>query len=469
MRAVIVQSRRLASTKLDWMASSSMTRSPASGGVSLGSSSWVMVAKEPFTRRSWRELLYALVSFPLGVFGFAFVIATLFFGALYSVFAVGLVVLAASTLAVRGLGALNRDIVRRFLHEDVSPPLPFRPRPGVVGWVRSGVTDRPGWRARGYLVVKFPLALASFIAVIALRIGSLWFILSPVQWAANVGTEKLQSDGAAHHYVIDFGSFYFDTWQRTLLLVGIGAVGWWLAPWVLRAILYLDRHLVADLLGSTSLPSRVHQLERARAGAVDDASARLRRLERDLHDGAQAELVGLAMKLGLAQEKLTQAQRHGFPEVAQARRLVDDAHDRADAALRQLRDLARGIHPPELEHGLQSALATLAARSPLPTRATVTLTERPSPAIEEIVYFCAAELVTNAVKHSGGSAVSLQLAQDGDLLRLTVADDGVGGAEIAGNGLSGLAERLSTVDGQLKVASPIGGPTVLTAELPAKP
>jgi len=428
-----------------------------------------MVASAPFTRRSWRELLYALVSFPLGVFGVAFVMATLFFGTLLSVILVGLVLLASSTLAVRRLGALNRDIVRRLLDEDVPPPPPFRPGPGVVGWVRSGVTDRPGWRARGYLVVKFPLALAGFIAVIALRIGSLWLFLAPAQWAANVGTETLQSHGVAQHYIINFGSFYFDTWQRTLLLMGIGVVGWWLAPWVLRAILYLDRHLLADLLGRTSLPSRVRQLERARAGAVDDASARLRRLERDLHDGAQAELVGLVMKLGLAQEKLAHSEPHSLPEVAQARRLVDDAHDRANTALRQLRDLARGIHPPELEHGLESALGTLAARSPLPARATVTTTERPSPAIEEIVYFCAAELVANAAKHSGGSAVAIELTQDGDLLQLSVADDGIGGAAIAGSGLSGLAERLSTVDGRLKVTSPLGGPTVLAVEIPAKP
>jgi signal transduction histidine kinase len=452
------------------MPGASTPPSPSSPGTSLGPTTWALIVGAPFTRRSWWELLYALVAFPLGVFGFAFVVGSLFFGICLSVVVVGIVLLALSTLVVRWLGSLNRGLLRRFLDDDVPPPAPFRPRRGAVGWVRSGVSDRAGWRARAYLVLKFPLALASLIAVVALRIVSLWFVLAPAQWAANIGAENLEIDGITHHYVINFGSYYFDTWQRTLLLVVIGMVGWWLAPWVLRAILYLDRHLLADLLGPTSLPSRVHQLERARAGAVDEASARLRRLERDLHDGAQAELVGLAMKLGLAQEKLAKAQQqHDSPEIAQARRLVDDAHDRADTALRQLRDLARGIHPSELEQGIQPALATLAARSPLPVRATVTLTERPSPAIEEIVYFCASELVVNAAKHSGGSAVSLQLAQDGDLLRLTVTDDGVGGALIAGNGLRGLVERLSTVDGQLEVASPLGGPTVLTVELPVRP
>ena len=402
---------------------------------SLSATPWTLFAGAPFTRRSWHELLYALVAFPLGVFGFAFVVASLFVGVLWSVILIGLVFFAWSTLGARQLGAFNRRLVRRLLGYDVPPPAPFQPGYGVVGWVRAGIVDRVGWRARAYLVLKFPLALASFIAVITLRLGSLWFILAPAQWAANIGTENTRDDGGARHYVINFGSFYFDTWQRTLLLTAIGLTGWWLSPWMLRAILYLDRHLLADLLGPTSLPARVRQLERARTGVVDDAAARLRRLERDLHDGAQAELVGLSMKLGLAQEKLAHAEQQSPPEVAHARRLVEEAHDRASAALRQLRNLARGLHPPELDEGLQPALSTLVARSPLPARATVALTERPSPAIEEVVYFCAAELLTNAAKHSDGSAVSLQLEQLGNVLRLTVADDGVGGARIAGSGL----------------------------------
>ena len=148
---------------------------------------------------------------------------------------------------------------------------------------------------------------------------------------------------------------------------------------------------------------------------------------------------------------------------------MEAAHASAKAALRELRDLARGMQPPELEEGLGAALGALAARSPLPARASVTLTARPSPAIEVIVYFCAAELLTNAAKHSGGSAVSLQLAQERDLLRLTVADDGVGGAQMTGGGLRGLAERLATIDGRLDVTSPAGGPTVASVELPVRP
>lgn len=459
---------RFASTRIGTMRDSRMPVASSSMGSSDGASPWARIARAPFTHRSWRELLYALVAFPVGVLGFAFVVASLYVGVLLSVIAVGLVVLALSSLGARQLGGLNRDLGARFLDEHVPPPPPFQPRPGVVGWVRSGIVDGPSWRARAYLVLKFPLALASLIAVVTLRIVSLWWILDPVQWTINVGTQSVRDNGAAHHYVFNFGSFYFDTLQKTFLLSAMGAAGWWLAPWALRALLYLDRRLLADLLGPTSLPSRVQQLERARSVAVDDASARLRRLERDLHDGAQAELVALTMKLGLAHEKLAEAECQSPPEVASAARLVEEARDRANTALRQLRDLVRGIHPPELEEGLQAALDTLAARSALPAQATVTLTERPSPAIEEIVYFCAAELLTNAAKHSGASTVSLRLAQDSDRLRLTVTDDGVGGAQIKGGGLNGLAERLSTVDGQLDATSPPGGPTVLTVELPVR-
>ena len=427
------------------------------------------VAGAPFARRSGRELLYAVAGFPLAVVGFVFVVASSFFGIYLSIIVVGTVLLAVSSLWARRLGELNLALARRFLDEEIQTPAPFQPRAGLVGWVRSGLTDRPGWRARAYLVLKFPLALAGLIAVLVLRAGSLWWILAPAQWAADIGTQTIRDRGVSRHYVINFGSFYFDTWQRTLILTAVGLGGWWLAPWALRAILYLDRNLLADLLGPTSLPLRVRQLERSRAGAIDDVAARLRRLERDLHDGTQAELVGLAMKLGLAQEKLAQVEQDSPSEVSHALRLVEDAQDRANTALRQLRDLARGIHPPELDEGLKAALATLAARNPLPSRAEVTLEGRPSPAIEEILYFCSAELLANAAKHSGGSSVSLQLAKHGQRLRLTVSDDGKGGAQIVGGGLSGLVERLSTVDGHLEVTSPLGGPTVVTVEVPARP
>jgi signal transduction histidine kinase len=214
---------------------------------------------------------------------------------------------------------------------------------------------------------------------------------------------------------------------------------------------------------------RVRELERSRAHLVDDSAARLRQIERDLHDGAQAQMVAVAMKLGLATKKL-----HGLTDgtgqtdLERVLELVVTAHRGAKEAITELRDLARGIHPPVLDQGLGIALTTLAARSDLPVELVIDLPERPSAAIETIAYFCAAELLTNVTKHSGARHATLEAAHAPGLLRVLVSDDGSGGARLEDHGgLAGLAERIKTVDGRLQVASPPGGPTVVTVELPS--
>jgi signal transduction histidine kinase len=214
---------------------------------------------------------------------------------------------------------------------------------------------------------------------------------------------------------------------------------------------------------------RVRELQRARALVVDDEAARLRRIEQDLHDGAQAQMVAVVMKLGLARDHLsTSAARLQGADLERALALVDAAHRGAMEAITELRDLARGIHPPALGQGLSAALAGLVARMDLPVDVVVDLPERPSPAIETIAYFCASELLTNAAKHSGAGRATLQVLHQGGLVTMRVGDDGTGGAHLEpGGGLAGLAERVKTVDGQLQVESPPGGPTVVTVELPS--
>jgi signal transduction histidine kinase len=214
---------------------------------------------------------------------------------------------------------------------------------------------------------------------------------------------------------------------------------------------------------------RVRELEQSRAHLVEDSAARLRRIERDLHDGAQAQMVAVAMKLGLAREKLGGAiDGTAQPDLERVLELVDAAHRGAKEAIAELRDLARGIHPSVLDHGLGTALTTLAARSDVPVELVVDLPERPSAAIETIAYFCAAELLSNIAKHSGARHATLEAVQVGALLRVRVSDDGSGGARPEKRGgLAGLAERVGTVDGKLQVSSPPGGPTVLTVELPS--
>jgi signal transduction histidine kinase len=214
---------------------------------------------------------------------------------------------------------------------------------------------------------------------------------------------------------------------------------------------------------------RVRELQRSRALVVDDTAARLRRIEQDLHDGAQAQMVAVVMKLGLARDRLGSAvAESGHSDLERVLELVDAAHRGAMEAITELRDLAHGIHPPALAEGLGAALAALAARSDFPVELALDLPERPSAAIEVIAYFCAAELLTNAAKHSGARHVTLETAHHPGLVRLRVTDDGTGGARIeAGGGLAGLADRVKTVDGRLHVASPAGGPTVVTIELPS--
>jgi signal transduction histidine kinase len=214
---------------------------------------------------------------------------------------------------------------------------------------------------------------------------------------------------------------------------------------------------------------RVRELQRSRAVVVDDAAARLRRIEQDLHDGAQAQMVAVVMKLGLARDHLSaSAARREGADVDRALELVNAAHRGAMEAITELRDLARGIHPPALDEGLGAALAGLTARSDLPVELAVDLPERPSPAIETMAYFCAAELLTNAAKHSGAQRAQVEVLHQPGLVTMRISDDGTGGARLeAGGGLAGLAERVKTVDGKLQVESPAGGPTVVTVQLPS--
>ena len=248
-------------------------------------------------------------------------------------------------------------------------------------------------------------------------------------------------------------------WWGALLFVPAGVNGW----------LAFQMPRWNGALDALKNGPRVRELERSRALIVVDADARLRRIEQDLHDGAQAQMVAVVMKLGLAKERLEgAANRSGPGELLRAIELVDAAHQGAMQAIAELRDLARGIHPPALGEGLGAALATLATRSTVPVELVVELPERPSAAIEAIAYFCVAELLTNIAKHSGARNASVEVTHQPGLVELRISDDGRGGARIReGGGLAGLTERVKTVDGRLQLSSPSGGPTVVTIQLPS--
>jgi signal transduction histidine kinase len=251
--------------------------------------------------------------------------------------------------------------------------------------------------------------------------------------------------------------------STAVLLLAVAALGaTMLTAWVLGDSTAYRRAYYVSLEDRLAAAERARDLELKRARAVDDSAARLRRIERDLHDGAQVRLAALAMALGEIKENLARAGRE-----ESTLKLASAAHQNAKDTLAELRDLARGIHPPVLDRGLGPALSILAGTSAVPVELTAGIADRPSPAIEAIAYFCVAELLANAAKHSSARNVTIDVRDRDAGLLLTVTDDGAGGAHVApGGGLAGLLERVQTVDGRLDVHSPAGGPTTVTVELP---
>jgi signal transduction histidine kinase len=321
-------------------------------------------------------------------------------------------------------------------------------------------------------MLRLPVALASLYAVAAFWVGGLYYLTYPAWWGIAQAAAGPRQVPPPISNPLPAGGVRITSWSDALAVPLLGVIALLAAPWAVRLVVLADRWLINRLLTGRPLSERVRELQASRAQAVDETAALLRRVERDLHDGAQARLVAVAMQLGLAREKLAPdgegRDGDGGPaRLAQARELVDAAHRGAKEALTELRDLARGIHPPALDHGLAEALATLAARSAVPATLTADVPVRPTPAIETIAYFCAAELLANVAKHSGAGRAAVGVAADGAALRLSVTDDGAGGAVLRpGGGLAGLAQRVAVVDGTLGVSSPGGGPTVVTVDLP---
>ncbi|MGW0082641.1 sensor histidine kinase [Streptomyces sp. NPDC003393] len=416
--------------------------------------------RAPFEARSGREFLYVLLGLPIAVVLFTYAVTMVSLGGGLLVTFLGIPVLAAALAGCRGFGMLERARARGLLGLEVAEPEPLRPRSGngLLAWTGAVLKSGTSWRSLLYALVQFPWAVFSFVvAVTVWSVGwtlltyPLWFWVFPV-W---VGQGGIQLYGDEHHRI------YVDNPFEITVTALVGLLFTLATPWIVRALTTVDRVMVHGLLGPSRLSARVVELESDRGVVVDTAAADLRRIERDLHDGAQARLVALAMDLGLAKEKLAE-------DPNAAARMVDEAHGEVKTALQELRDLARGIHPAVLtDRGLDAALSAVASRCAVPVRVEVDLAERPAPAIEGIAYFTVSELLQNISKHSRARAASVDVWRSENRLMLQVMDDGVGGADVsAGSGLAGLTERLDAVDGILVVDSPAGGPTRVTAELP---
>jgi len=426
------------------------------------------ILREPFTKRPWSELGFFIVSGGLAGIGLVFVGITMVAGVLLAITFFGLAVLALSIRSARGFGGWTRALAHSMLGEKVDDPEPFAGRPGFLGWLQSSLRDRVGWRAVGYLALKVPWTVLGVFVAFSLWWDAFACLLRPFAGGNGGGTPVW---GLVPSLFSGDSLFNGQSFDRGFAVFLLGFVFLFAAPWVMRGFVNVDRLLIRSLLGPDPTAARVRSLEQARTQTVDASAATLRRIERDLHDGTQAQLVALAMRLGMAKEKLEDADDVDLDRV---RELVDEAHRGAKEAIAELRDIARGIHPPALDIGLEGALATLAARSAVPTGVSVDLRSRPTPAIEAIAYFCVAELLANVAQHAQASRASISCAQQGTWLRLVVRDDGRGGAQLStvgssSSGLTGLTERVHAVDGRLNLVSPPGGPTVVTVDLPLSP
>jgi signal transduction histidine kinase len=410
----------------------------------------------PWSPRAWGEALYLAGGIPIQS------VAPLILFGLISVSltargprtAVWLAILwlagaALIFLLTPWLTRINRHRLRTTAGVEIPPQRKWRGLltvPGVTAVVRSQST----WRQLCYHVLLAPVLAAAAIVAVGAWPGSVVCMLASAVMLAH-HPDGPYTTGQPTHAGLYLG------------LMFAGVAGLFIAPWLTSGVRALDARAAQALLGPSradELEHRVEQLTETRAGVVDAADAERRRLERDLHDGTQQRLVSLAINLGMARAQAGTAE--------DAKQAIAEAHEEAKAALAELRDLIRGLHPAVLEdRGLDAALSGIAARMPIPVRLTVDLPRRPAPVIEAVAYFVVSEGLANIVKHSQATEAAIFVQRAGDRLHVIVTDDGVGGADAArGTGLAGLARRAASVDGTFDIDSPHGGPTLLTVDLP---
>ncbi|SFO56004.1 sensor histidine kinase [Amycolatopsis rubida] len=366
-----------------------------------------------------RTIGFLLASFPLRIVAFVLVLATTVLGIATTMLWIGIPILITATSTARGLAGVERRWVRTMLGVDVPPPRRLPHGAGLLLTWQTRLVDPATWRELIYALLAFPLGIVEFVA------------------------------GIVSAAVPPFGIF---------VAPRIGAMHGALA----LSMLGPDR--------TARLEARTRQLKDSRARGVDAVESERKRIERDLHDGAQQRLVAVAMSLGRAQLKLDVDDPADPAATAAVRELVGAAHADAKLAVSELRDLARGIYSPVLQdRGLDAALSALTARMPIHVDVKVTVEPRPPAPVETTTYFIVSETLANIAKHAGADRASVRVTRDDDTVVVEIIDNGHGGASVRpGGGLAGLADRAGTIDGVLTVVSPAGGPTVVRADLPVR-
>ena len=410
----------------------------------------------PIHQATWYAIAAIGVGLFVGIFAFAALVSLASAGFATLVAGVGVVLIV---LGIEGSRLVARVERRRASFGDTKALIPHAYRPlrgGFLDLVRAEFADESRWRDVLYVVVNFPLAILEFFVVVALWSLALSLLTMPIWYDAVPGaTLPGYADVLAGR-----------TGPVVVLRPLMGAVLLPVAASVAQLVMALHRAVATGLLctsESRELRRQVETLKESRSAVLDVEATELRRIERDLHDGAQQRLVMLTIDLGLASEKID-----SDPDAA--RKLVLEGQEQAREALAELRDLVRGIAPSILlDRGLVPALGSIAGRGPVATavRSDLAEGERLPAGVERAAYFVVAEALANVAKHSAAKRCEVRCRREGSQLVVEVWDDGVGGANAdAGGGLAGLAGRVAGVDGTFTVSSPPSGPTLIRAELP---
>ncbi len=401
--------------------------------------------------RSWKilnDMAFLILSGLLGILWFVVAIVGFTVGVSLVLVIVGVPILAA-TVAVLVWGAnLERARIRAFLNIDIPSPYADLPRDG--GRIKRGwraLRTPAVWRDVAYLLLLFPVGLVE-----------LSIALIPIQFLVTPLVTLIGGESSILFWQIDsFGESLFALILGVILLIPLSML--------VNLLAMLHGEFAKRLLAPSTeevLTERVEELTESRSAVMKAMYLERRRIERDLHDGAQQRLVSLAMDLGRARERMDSGDDNG------ARDIVVRSHEESKAVLKELRDLVRGIHPAvPSDRGLDAAISAIASRSAIPVEVDIELPTRQPDEVEGTAYFVVVEALTNIAKHSHASEANVAITRDGNWLRIEISDNGLGGADLAhGSGLSGLRDRIQALDGRLRIESPNGGGTRLIVEIP---
>ena len=437
------------------------------------------VRREQRHRRGWAralalDSLYLLLGLPMGIL--MFTIVTAGWGTAIGSFItfIGVPVALLTIAATRGVAHVERRRAELVLGEPVpavyAGRLPlhrddWRELRAIWERIKLIVLDRQTWKDLGYGLLSIITGTVGFTIVVAGWSTALALLTAPAWWWAagdsadvDLGSLHIRDSGA-----VDIGSWHIDSWGVAGASFVVGLILLPLVALLVHGAAHVGAALTSGLLGpgKRQLEERVEHLEETRAGAVDAARLELERIERDLHDGAQARIVAVAMELGRAEQKLAAGDQED------AAQLVREAREETQRALAELRDLARGIRPALLsERGLQEAITSLAGRAGVPATIEYHVSGRLTAAIETAAYFVTAEALANIAKHAQATSAAVRVERRAGRLEVEIRDDGAGGADPSGSGLTGLRKRVEALDGTLLISSPSDGPTILRAELP---